>query len=101
MLLVERAAAPLLGIKGYGVHMNGYVCKDDSLYLWVATRSTSKPTWPEHLDHIAAGGQVLLLDSSCSVADCAVTQCATGTHTQLVQECTLNALRNSTTHMCK
>lgn len=58
VLLVERAAAPLLGIKGYGVHMNGYVRKNDRIYLWVATRSANKPTWPSQLDHIAAGGQV-------------------------------------------
>jgi hypothetical protein len=58
LLLVERAAAPLLGIKAYGVHMNGYVRKGNDLYLWVATRSSSKPTWPGRLDHIAAGGQV-------------------------------------------
>jgi hypothetical protein len=64
LLLVERAAAPLLGIKCYGVHMNGYVRKEDSIYLWVATRSASKPTWPSQLDHIAAGGQVLLISSS-------------------------------------
>lgn len=57
-LLVERAAAPFLGVKAYGVHMNGYVRKPDGIHLWVATRSLSKPTWPGKLDHIAAGGQV-------------------------------------------
>lgn len=69
MLLVERAAAPLLGIKAvYGVHMNGYVRKNGSMYLWVATRSASKPTWPSQLDHIAAGGQVLLFPSSMPIS---------------------------------
>lgn len=57
-LLVERAAAPMLGVKAYGVHMNGFVRKADGMYLWVATRSDLKPTWPGKLDHIAAGGQV-------------------------------------------
>jgi Domain of unknown function (DUF4743) len=57
-LLVERAAAPLLGIKGYGVHVNGYVRKAGGLHLWVARRSADKPSWPGKLDHIAAGGQV-------------------------------------------
>lgn len=57
-LLVERAAAPFLGVKAYGVHMNGYVRRPDGIHLWVATRSLSKPTWPGKLDHLAAGGQV-------------------------------------------
>jgi hypothetical protein len=58
LLLVERAAAHLLGIKAYGVHVNGFVRRADGLHLWVARRSTGKPTWPGQLDHLAAGGQV-------------------------------------------
>jgi Domain of unknown function (DUF4743) len=58
MFLVERAAAPILGIKGYGVHVNGFVRRHDGLHLWVATRSKDKPSWPGKLDHISAGGQV-------------------------------------------
>lgn len=58
VLLVERAAAHVLGIKGYGVHVNGFVRRADGDALWVARRSASKPTWPGQLDHIAAGGQV-------------------------------------------
>ena len=66
---VERAAAPLLGVRAYGVHVNGYVFVDEeennaslqplhaSMRLWVATRSLTKPTWPGRLDHIVAGGQ--------------------------------------------
>jgi hypothetical protein len=58
-LLLERAAAPYFGIRAYGVHINGYVCKGDGRkLLWVARRSRSKPTWPGLLDHIVAGGQV-------------------------------------------
>eukprot|EP00899_Mesostigma_viride_P001306 jgi/Mesvir1/11176/Mv16996-RA.2 len=57
-LLVERASAPFFGIKAYGVHVNGYVERaDGSKLLWVARRSPDKPTWPNLLDHIAAGGQ--------------------------------------------
>lgn len=54
-LLVERAAHPHFGLKGYGVHVNGFVRTDAGLQLWVATRSPSKQTWPGALDHIAAG----------------------------------------------
>ena len=59
--LIERAAYPIFGVRGYGVHVNGYVCKDPSSgvpsHLWVARRSKSKSTWPSMLDHIVAGAQ--------------------------------------------
>ena len=58
LALVERAAAVHLGIKAYGVHVNGYVRGASGIELWVARRSRSKPTWPGKLDHIVAGGQV-------------------------------------------
>lgn len=58
LALVERAAAVHLGIKAYGVHVNGYVRGASGIELWVARRSKSKPTWPGKLDHIVAGGQV-------------------------------------------
>ena len=58
LALVERAAAVHLGIKAYGVHVNGYVRGPFGIELWVATRSKDKPTWPGRLDHIVAGGQV-------------------------------------------
>ena len=58
LALVERAAAVHLGIKAYGVHVNGYVRGPSGIELWVATRSKDKPTWPGRLDHIVAGGQV-------------------------------------------
>lgn len=44
---MERAAYPLLGIAGYGVHLNGYVVDPSApggLRLWVATRSFQKVT---------------------------------------------------------
>jgi|MDSY01.2.fsa_nt_gb isopentenyldiphosphate isomerase len=61
--LVERAAYPLLGCKGYGVHVNGYVEDggggggEESLRLWIGTRAATKQTYPRLLDHIAAGQQ--------------------------------------------
>ncbi|GLC35517.1 hypothetical protein PLESTB_000199000 [Pleodorina starrii] len=60
LLLVERAAATHLGIKAYGVHVNGFVrdpAGSGGLKLWVARRSLTKPNWPGKLDHIVAGGQ--------------------------------------------
>ena len=57
--LVERAAYPFLGAKGYGVHVNGFsrIDDDDTIELWVARRSDTKETWPGLLDHIVAGHQ--------------------------------------------
>ena len=63
-LLIERAAYPFFGIKGFGVHLNGYVrpgvisrTPGGEMKLWVATRSPTKSTWPGMLDHMVAGGQ--------------------------------------------
>ncbi len=57
LLRIERAAVPLFGVQGYGVHLNGYVGRGADMRLWVARRSASKPTGPGKLDHIVAGGQ--------------------------------------------
>lgn len=57
-LLIERAAYSFFGMKGYGVHINGYIkdTKGNISKLWVARRSKTKSTWPGMLDHIVAGG---------------------------------------------
>ncbi len=54
---IERAAISFFGIKGYGVHMNGFVRDRGKLKLWIAKRSMSKQTGPGKLDQIVAGGQ--------------------------------------------
>eukprot|EP01041_Mallomonas_annulata_P008817 gene8817-18248_t len=56
--LLERAAYSFFGVKGYGVHVNGYVRGVSGRIekLWVATRAPNKSTWPSMLDHIVAGG---------------------------------------------
>lgn len=54
---IERAAAPHFGIRSYGVHMTGYVRKEDGIHIWVARRSRAKPTYPGMLDNTVAGGQ--------------------------------------------
>ncbi len=56
-LLIERAAVPLFGVRGYGVHLNGFVRDRDRLLMWVAKRADDKPTFPSELDQLAAGGQ--------------------------------------------
>jgi 8-oxo-dGTP pyrophosphatase MutT (NUDIX family) len=75
-LLVERATASLLGIRAYGVHINGYVCQDTHkpfapTHLWVARRSATKPTFPSALDHLVAGGLPANMDpGACAIKEC-------------------------------
>ena len=54
---IERAAVPLFGTIGCGVHMNGVTWRDGDLCMWVGRRSLSKPTGPGKLDQMVAGGQ--------------------------------------------
>jgi len=55
-LIVDRAAAPWLGIRAYGQHMNGFVRDGEELSLWVGRRAADKRNFPSRLDHLAAGG---------------------------------------------
>lgn len=58
VLLVERAAAPFLGMQQYGVHINGIVKGENGEEkMWMARRSKTKSKYPSMLDHIVAGGQ--------------------------------------------
>lgn len=57
LLTVERATVPRFGTMGYGVHLNGYVMKGDTINMWVGKRSMKKPTGPGKLDQVVAGGQ--------------------------------------------
>ena len=54
--LIERAAAPVIGVCGYGVHMNGTTTRDGVPHMWIARRATTKSVEPGKLDQIAAGG---------------------------------------------
>lgn len=66
LMQVERAACPLLGIRAFGVHLNGYVRDGGALHMWVARRARDKATFPGMLDNIVAGGQPIgigLLDN--------------------------------------
>ena len=56
-MAVERAATSYLGIRGYGIHINGLVQKADGIYNWVAVRARDKPFWPGKFDQMVAGGQ--------------------------------------------
>ncbi|XP_007427870.1 nudix hydrolase 20, chloroplastic-like isoform X2 [Python bivittatus] len=53
---MERAATPLLGVKRYGAHLNGYTWQNGEMHMWLARRALNKPTYPGLLDNLAAGG---------------------------------------------
>ncbi|MDP6389808.1 MAG: DUF4743 domain-containing protein [Alphaproteobacteria bacterium] len=60
LMQVERAACPYLGIRSWGVHLNGYVRQGDGpdrIHMWVARRAGGKATYPGMLDNMVAGGQ--------------------------------------------
>ena len=56
LLQMERAAFPCLGLRSYGVHLNGFVRAGDTIKMWIARRARDKPTFPGMLDNIVAGG---------------------------------------------
>ncbi len=53
---LDRAAVPYFGVHAYGLHVNGYVHKEDGLYIWIGERAKDRPLDPGLLDHIIAGG---------------------------------------------
>lgn len=55
-LLIDRSAAPYFGVRAYGQHLNGFVRTAAGLKLWVARRAANRRVFPNHLDHLAAGG---------------------------------------------
>jgi len=57
LMQVERATCPWLGVRSWGVHVNGFVRRPDGLHMWIARRARDKPTYPGMLDNIVAGGQ--------------------------------------------
>lgn len=54
---LDRSAAEAVGIRAFGVHLNGYVRKGGDLHLWVSRRARDKEVAPGKLDNIVAGGQ--------------------------------------------
>jgi len=54
---IDRAAVPWFGVRAFGVHVNGFVRKQDSIYLWVGERARSRTVDPGKLDNMIGGGQ--------------------------------------------
>lgn len=54
---LDRGLVPFFGVRAYGVHLNGYVSRQDDIYLWIGKRSADRKVEPNKLDNIVAGGQ--------------------------------------------
>ena len=57
LMIIDRGLVPELGLRAFGVHLNGLVEGPEGLQVWVARRSLDRPSAPGKLDHIVAGGQ--------------------------------------------
>jgi hypothetical protein len=55
LMRLERAALPMFGVHGYGVHMNGYRARRRPVD-WIGKRADNRPIEPSKLDHLVAGG---------------------------------------------
>jgi len=53
---VDRGLVPFFGVKGYGVHLNGYCTSQTGIDMWVGHRSATKKVDPLKLDNVVAGG---------------------------------------------
>jgi len=54
---LDRAAVPWFGLKGCGVHVNGYVRKKNAVHLWVGERAKDREVSPGKYDNLIGGGQ--------------------------------------------
>jgi len=55
-LLIDRAMAPLFGIRAYGQHVNGFVRSREGVKMWIGRRADDRQHYPGRLDNLAAGG---------------------------------------------
>jgi 8-oxo-dGTP pyrophosphatase MutT (NUDIX family) len=72
LLQMERAAFPCLGLRAYGVHLNGFVRAGNTIKMWIARRARDKPTYPGMFDNMVAGG----LPIDITLRDNIVKECA-------------------------
>lgn len=54
---IDRIAVPWFGIKGFGVHVSGFVRKKDGIHLWIGKRAKDRLVDPGKLDNMIGGGQ--------------------------------------------
>ena len=55
---IDRTFVPFLGVRGWGVHLNGYVTHENGdISMWIGRRAPDKKQYPNMLDNMVAGGQ--------------------------------------------
>ena len=69
---LDRTLAPFFGVRAYGVHLNGYVKRENKIYLWIGRRSADAYVEPGKFDNMVAGGQ----PASLSVVENLIKECA-------------------------
>jgi 8-oxo-dGTP pyrophosphatase MutT (NUDIX family) len=57
LFAIDRAYVPVLGLKAFGVHVNGILGTGEAARLWIATRSMDRGVEPGKRDNLIAGGQ--------------------------------------------
>ncbi len=57
LAVVDRGATSALGLRSYGVHINGWVADRQEPDLWIGTRAMTASVDPGKLDNMVAGGQ--------------------------------------------
>jgi hypothetical protein len=53
---IDRGAVSFLGIRSFGVHLNGFRRDGTVLKLWIGRRAPDKKVEPDKLDNLVAGG---------------------------------------------
>ncbi len=56
LAMLDRGAVPRFGVMSQGIHVNGYVRREDGPWLWMGFRARNKPVAPGKLDNMIAGG---------------------------------------------
>ena len=54
---VDRGSLVPLGLRAFGIHVNGFVRRSDGLHMWIGRRALDMSIAPGKLDHMIAGGQ--------------------------------------------
>jgi 8-oxo-dGTP pyrophosphatase MutT (NUDIX family) len=53
---IDRSALPWLGMRGHGVHVNGFTRNNDGIRMWIAERAKDRRIDPGKLDNLIGGG---------------------------------------------
>ncbi|MQX35422.1 NUDIX hydrolase [Roseospira navarrensis] len=57
LFTLDRGHVPVLGLRSFGVHLNGVVRRPDGLHMWIGRRAEDRQVEPGKLDNMVAGGQ--------------------------------------------